>query len=219
MAERAGRGLCLCPDAIGRYARRRFSFRPVRLVVPYAPGGSADVLAKQLAIRLSPRLGQPVILDHKPGAGGAVGTQAVINAEPDGHTVLLHTGSVVIDPLLRNKPSYDVRKDLAPVALVTTAGLTIAVNPDLPVKNVTELVTYAAQNPGKLNFSSPGTGSSIHLSTEAFDAAAGIQMTHVPYKGGAPAMNALIANEVQVYFGPTVTVKPQALGGRSAPSP
>lgn len=191
--------------------------KPIRLIVPFASGGSVEAFARQISVKLSLRLGQPIIIEPKPGAGGAIGTEFVMRAEPDGYTFLLHSGSIITDPLMRKKPTYDVRKDLTPVIMAATAGLAVASSNAMPFTSMAGLIDYARQNPGKLNYGTPGIGSSVHLLTEMFNSLAGVKIVHVPYKGGGPAMTALMANEVQVLFTPLVTAKPQALTGRIRP--
>jgi len=191
-----------------------FPSKAVRLISPYAPGGSVEVFARQIATRLAPRLGQPVIVETKPGAGGSIGTEFVIRSEADGHTLLFHSGAIVTDAVLKKSTKYDVRTDLEPVIMTANSALAIVVPPNSPVTTLPAFIDYAKKNPGKLNYASPGPGSSVHLSTELFKAMAGVDLTHVPYKGGSPAITAVMAGEVEVLFSPIVTAKPLAVGGR-----
>jgi tripartite-type tricarboxylate transporter receptor subunit TctC len=191
-----------------------FPSRPIRIVVPYAAGGTSDIVARRIGQRLSERIGQPVIIDNRGGAGGSIGTEVVTRAEPDGHTILFHSGAVAVDPVSGKKLSYDVQRDLEPITLAVVGPFALLVNLDLPVRSVADLVAYARANPGKLNFGTPGVGTSIHLTSELFKAMAGVDVVHVPYKGASLALTALAANEVQFVFDPLTTAKTLAQGGR-----
>jgi tripartite-type tricarboxylate transporter receptor subunit TctC len=173
---------------------------PIKLVVPYPPGGSTDPVARLLAADVAQRLGQPVVVDNKAGAAGSIGTEFVVRSAPDGYTILLHTSVISTEPSAKKNLPYDVRRDLVPITLAVTGPYLLVVHPSLPARNVGELIAYAKANPGKLNFGSAGTGSSGHLIGEMFKAAAGIDMVHVPFKGGGPSITALAANEVQLLF-------------------
>lgn len=177
-----------------------FPDKPIRLIVPYPPGGSTDPAARLLAADVGPRLGQTVIVDNKPGAAGAIGTEAVAHAPADGYTLLFHTSVIATDPTLKKNAPYDIKRDLAPVTLAVTGPYLMVVNPSLPITNVSELIAYAKAHPGKLNFGSAGQGSSGHLIGELFKKAAGIDMVHVAYKGGGPSITGLVGNEVQLVF-------------------
>ena len=175
--------------------------KPVRLVVPFPAGGTTDILARAVAQRLSEAWGQQVIVDNRPGAGGNIGSDLVAKAKPDGYTLLMGTvGTHAINPSLYRNMPYDHVKDFAPVILVAGVPNVLVVNPSLPVHSVPELIAYAKANPGKLNFASSGNGTSIHLSGELFKAMTGVEMTHVPYKGSAPALTDLIGGQVQLMF-------------------
>jgi tripartite-type tricarboxylate transporter receptor subunit TctC len=174
--------------------------RPIKLVVPYPPGGSTDPVARLLAADLQGRLGQPFVVENKPGAAGAIGTEAVAKAPPDGYTILLHTSVIATDPTLKKNVPYDVKRDLAPITLAVTGPYLVVVNPALPVKSIGELIAYAKANPGKLNYGSAGQGSSGHLIGELFKKAAGVDMVHVPYKGGGPSIAGLLGGEIQLLF-------------------
>jgi len=175
--------------------------KPVRLVVPFPAGGTTDILARAVAQRLSEAWGRQVIVDNRPGAGGNIGSDLVAKAAPDGYTLLMGTvGTHAINPSLYKNMPYDHVKDFAPVILVAGVPNVLVVNPSLPVHSVTELIAYAKANPGKLNFASSGNGTSIHLSGELFKAMTGVEMTHVPYKGSAPALTDLIGGQVQLMF-------------------
>ena len=182
-------------------AQAAYPSKPVRLVVPFPAGGTTDILARAAAQKLSEAWGQQVIVDNRPGAAGNIGAELVARAAPDGYTLLMGTvGTHAINPSLYAKMPYDHVKDFVPVILVAGVPNVLVVNPDLPVKTVPELIAYAKSNPGKLNFASSGSGTSIHLSGELFKSLTGVQMTHVPYKGSAPALTDLMGGQVQLMF-------------------
>jgi tripartite-type tricarboxylate transporter receptor subunit TctC len=182
-------------------AQATYPNKPVRLVVPFPAGGTTDLLARAAAQKLSEAWGQQVIVDNRPGAAGNIGAELVSKAAPDGYTLLMGTvGTHAINPSLYAKMPYDHVKDFAPVILVAGVPNVLVVNPGLPVNSVTELIAYAKANPGKLNFASSGSGTSIHLSGELFKTMTGVQMTHVPYKGSAPALTDLMGGQVQLMF-------------------
>ncbi len=175
--------------------------RPIRLVVPFPPGGTTDILARAVAQKLTEAWHQQVIVDNRPGAGGNIGSDLVAKAPPDGYTLEMGTvGTHAINPSLYARMPYDAQKDFTPVILVAGVPNVLEVNPSLPVHTVQELIAYAKANPGKLNFASSGNGTSIHLSGELFKAMTGVQMTHVPYKGSAPALADLAGGQVQLMF-------------------
>lgn len=188
------------PSAWAQSDTARYPDRPIKLIVPYPPGGSADPAARLVAGDIGPRLGQTVVVENKAGAAGAIGTEAVVRAAPDGYTLLLHTSVISTDPHLKPNAPYDVQRDLVPVSLVVKGPYLLVVNPTLPARNVAELIAYAKAHPGKLSFGSAGLGSSGHLIGELFKQAAGIDMIHVPYKGGGPSIIGLAGNEVQLVF-------------------
>lgn len=188
------------PKVHAQSADSAFPVRPIRLIVPYPPGGSTDPAARLIASEIGPRLGQSVVVENRAGAAGAIGTEAAARAAPDGYTLLLHTSVISTDPTLKKNAPYDVKRDLAPVTLAVTGPYLLVVNPGLPVRTVGELIAYAKANPGKLSFGSAGQGSSGHLIGELFKKAAGIEMVHVPYKGGGPSIVGLVGNEVQLVF-------------------
>jgi tripartite-type tricarboxylate transporter receptor subunit TctC len=193
-------GIALAFASALALAQGSYPDRPIKLVVPYPPGGSTDPVARLLASDVGPRLGGTMIVESKPGAAGSIGTEAVVRSAPDGYTLLLHTSVIATDPSFKKNPPYDVRADLAPITLAVTGPYLVVVHPSLPVKNVAELIAYAKANPGRINFGSAGQGSSGHLIGEMFKIAAGIDMVHVPYKGGGPSIAGLAANEVQLLF-------------------
>lgn len=187
---------------------------PLKIVVPYAPGGSADIVARGVAKWLSDRTGRPLVIENRDGAGASVGTHAVVNSQPDGNTLLMHTGTLAVEAAAGKKTSYDARKDLAPLCMVAQGAFTLLVNPKLPVNNVEELIAYCKANPGKLNYASSGVGTSVHLSMELFKSMAGLDIAHIPYRGGAPSLNAVVAGEAEIMMNPIVTAKPFAQVGR-----
>src|SRR5690349_4773387 len=182
-------------------AQAAYPDRPITLIVPYAPGGGNDVVARAVSDPMSKTLGQPIVIENHGGAGGSVGTRQVAKAAPDGYTLGLGgTGTLAVDPTLYPNVGYDPRKDFAPVGLIATTPLIVLVNPSVPVHNIQELIALAKAQPGKLNYASAGTGSGIHLGTVLFAEAAGIEITHVAYKGSGPALTDLLGGHVQMYF-------------------
>ncbi|MFA7670079.1 MAG: tripartite tricarboxylate transporter substrate binding protein [Burkholderiaceae bacterium] len=178
-----------------------FPSKPIHLVVPYAPGGTVDILARVLAEAATPILGQSVIVENRPGAGGTVAGSYVARADPDGHILFVTDLSpLVISRVLYKNLTFDPVRDFVPVTMGTVSTLAVAVNPKVPVNSVQELIDLAKSQPGKINFSSTGTGSIVHAATELFKQQADVDMVHVPYKGGAPAVTAVMAGEVQVGF-------------------
>ena len=176
--------------------------KPVRWIVPSTPGDGSDLMARMLSERVGRALGQPVVIDNKPGAGGVLGSEQAARAPADGYTMIVgNAGSHGINAAIYGKLPYDVVKDFAPVALICTAPNVMVVSPAIKAKNVAEFIAYAKANPGKLNYASGGIGSSAHLSAELFKSLTGVEMTHVPYKGSAPAVTALLGDEVNVMIG------------------
>jgi tripartite-type tricarboxylate transporter receptor subunit TctC len=172
--------------------------KSVRMVVPFAAGaGSNDIMARLVAQKLSDALGQQFVVDNRPGASGIIGTDIVAKAPPDGYTVLMMSLTFTVNPSLFSKLPYDTVRDLIPVTMVASAPLMLVVHPSVPAKSVTEFIAYAKANPGKLNFGSGGPGTTPHLAGEMIKTMAGIQVTHIPYKGGAPALTDLVAGQIQ----------------------
>ena len=181
-------------------AHAAFPDRPVRLVVGFAPGGS-DISARMVAQKLSELWGQPVVVDNRPGAAGNIGADFVAKAAPDGYTILLLVNSYTINTTVYRNLSWDLLRDFAPIGRYATSPMVVVVNDKIPVKTFAEFVAYAKANRGKVNYGSAGTGTAPHLAGELFALRSGIDMTHVPYKGSAPSVVALVADEVQVSFG------------------
>jgi len=174
--------------------------RAVRLIIGYPPGGSADLTARLVGQWLSERLGQPVVVESRPGAGTNIATEAVVHAPPDGYTLLLVAPANAINATLYEKLNHDFIRDIAPVAGLIRFPNVMEVNPSVPAKTVPEFIAYAKANPGKINMASSGNGSTIHVSGELFKMMAGIDMVHVPYRGGAPALTDMLGGQVQVMF-------------------
>jgi tripartite-type tricarboxylate transporter receptor subunit TctC len=175
--------------------------KPIRIVVGFAPGGPADVMARLVGQRMSMILGQSIIVDNRPGAGGTIGARAVAESDPDGYTLLLgNTSTLVISPLIYRQVNYDPVKGFAPVALLGTTSNVLIVNPALPAKAVQELIALTRTSPGKLNYSSAGIGTPPHLIGEMFKQRLGLDIVHVPYKGGGPSVQAVVAGETQFSF-------------------
>jgi tripartite-type tricarboxylate transporter receptor subunit TctC len=172
----------------------------VRWVVPYTAGGATDVLSRLICQFLSDRLGQPFIVENKPGAGSNIGTQAVINSPPDGYTLLLTSTANAINASFDPSLPYDFARDITPVAGVARIPLVLVVNNDLPVRTVADFIAYAKANPGKLSIASSGIGTSLHLSGELFKSMAGVQFTHVPYRGSSPGLTDVMAGQIQGMF-------------------
>lgn len=200
--------------AAGSATAQSYPDKPIHFVVPFAAGGTTSILARALADRLGPVIGQPVVVDNRPGAGGNIGAQLVAEAAPDGYTMLMGPIGLAINPALYPKLSYDPLKDLAPVTLYGGVPNLLVVNPQVPAQTVAELIDYARAHPGKLTFASNGQGTSSHLAAEMLKSAAKLDIVHVPYKGGAPAMQDLIGGQVNMLFDQMPAVMPQVTSGR-----
>jgi tripartite-type tricarboxylate transporter receptor subunit TctC len=187
--------------------------KPIRLIAPFPPGGGTDILSRIIAVPVSESLGQTVVVDNRPGAGGAIGAEITVRAEPDGHTLILVSSSYCATSAFRKLP-YDPVKDIQPIILIGTTGLLMTVHPSVPAKSVKELIAHATANPGKLNYASVGIGSVTHLSYELLNQMARIRLVHVPYKGGGPALNAVVAGEVQLTAISMVPTIPHLRAGR-----
>ena len=183
------------------HAQQDYPNRPITLVVPYAAGGGNDVMARTVAEKMSKTLGQNIVVENRAGAGGSIATRQVARATPDGYTLVLGgTGTLAVNPTLYDNVGYDPRKDFAPVGLIGTGQLIVVINPNVPAKTIPELIALAKKEPGKLSYASAGVGSGIHLGAVLFEMMADIQLTHVPYRGTAPALTDLIGGHVQMYF-------------------
>jgi tripartite-type tricarboxylate transporter receptor subunit TctC len=188
--------------------------RPLRIVVPQGAGGSTDLTARIVGQRLADVFGQPVIVDNRPGAGSIHGTDVVVKASPDGHTLLVVGSSVSLNPLLHKKLPFDPHRDLAPVTRLTFFSNLLVAHPSVPAQSVKELIALAKAKPGQLSFASSGTATGPHLSAELFKHMTGTDMVHVPYKGAAPANNAVLAGEVQLVIASTVALLPHVRAGK-----
>ena len=199
-------------------AAATFPDHPVRIVVPFPAGGSNDVVARFLGMKLYEVWGQQVIIDNRPGAGGNIGAEMVARSAPDGYTLLLTApGPLAVNQSLYPHLPFDPMADFAPVALVASVQIVLAVNPEIKATNVRELIALAKNSPGKINFGSSGYGSTNHLAGELFKKLAGIDIVHVPYRGAAPAMNDLVSGQIPMLFDNMPAIHPQALAGAIRP--
>ncbi len=211
-----GIGLTLAFAAAPAGAAGDYPSRPVHLIVPFPPGGGADILARTVMPRIEKTLGQPIVIENKPGAGGNVGAEYVARAAPDGYTLLYGTnGTHAINATLYRNLRFDPAKDFVPVSRMTTIAAMLIVNPKFPPTTVEELIRYAKANPGKVNFASAGNGTTSHLAGELFKTMAGVDIVHVPYRGGALAVNDLMAGQVQMMIDVMPNALPLARDGRA----
>jgi tripartite-type tricarboxylate transporter receptor subunit TctC len=188
--------------------------RPITLVIPFAPGGSTSIVGRVIADKLAQLLGQGVVVDNRPGAGGTVGTKYVAKSEPDGYIILLgYTGTLAIGPSLYKDAGYDPRKDFAPIGMIGNAPSAVVVHPSFPVKSIAELIAYAKANPGKVNFGSAGVGSVNHITGEYFARSAGITLVHIPYKGTGPALTDLLGGHIPMALAPIPAVHANVSAG------
>ena len=193
--------ICISAFAsIGSVAALDYPTRPVRWIVGYPPGGATDIIARLIGQRLSERLGQQFVIENKPGAGNNIATEAAINAEPDGYTVLLINPANYINATLYTNLKFNLVRDIAPIAAFNRVPNVLTVNNDVPAKTVAEFIAYVKANPGKVNMASSGNGTSVHLSGEMFMMMTGAKMQHVPYRGAAPAITDMLGGQVQVIF-------------------
>jgi len=184
--------------AAGLAHAQDYPSKPIRMIVPYPPGGGTDVVARIVNEKLSLELGQSIVIDNKGGAGGSVGTEVASKAPPDGYTILLTLSSHTINPKLFPKLGYDVERDFIPISLAASIPQILVANPAVPANNMQELLAWMKANPGKVNYASVGVGSPAHIAGELLKLKSGVQMTHVPYKGGGPAMTDVIGGQVQL---------------------
>src|SRR5712672_28991 len=204
--------------AVSRFAwAQAYPSRPVRLIVPFPPGAGAEISARLIGQWLSERLGQPFIIDNRPGAGTNIGTEAVVLAPPDVHTLLLVNAANAINATLYDKLSFNFIRDIAPVDGIMRVPSVMVVHPSLPAKSVPELIAYAKANPGKLSMASGGIGSGSHVAGELFKMMAGVNMVHVPYRGVAPALTDLLGGQVQVMFTSTASTIEHIRSGKLRP--
>jgi tripartite-type tricarboxylate transporter receptor subunit TctC len=188
--------------------------RPVRIIVPTSPGGGTDIVTRVIAARVGEGLGQPVVVENRPGAGQVLGTELVARSAPDGYTQLMAASAIVLNQVLAKQPPYDILRDFIPVTLAASLPHVLTVHPSLPVKSVKDLIALARARPGQLNYSSAGAGTSLHMAMELFRSMAGLDIVHVPYKGAGPATADLLAGHVQLATPNTLTVVPHLRSGR-----
>ncbi len=192
--------------AVSRVARAQaYPSRPVRLIVPFGPAGATDITARLIGQWLSERLGQQFVIENRPGAGGNIGTEAVVRAAPDGYTLLYVTTANAVSATLYDKLNFNFIRDIAPVAPIVRFPYILVVNPSVPAKTLPEFIAYAKANPGKINMASPGIGSTPHVNGELFKVMTGTNMVHVPYRSAAAVMTDLLSGQVQLYFGTTAS--------------
>lgn len=203
-------GLCVAASALSQ----SYPNRPIRLILPYSPGGSYDAVARVLGQALSERLGQPVVIENRPGAASRIGTEVLVKSSPDGYAIGMFGNNLTIAPNVYRQVPYDIDRDLAPIGMVAIIAQMLVVHPSLPVKSASQLIALAKAKPGALHFASGGTGGMTHLSGELFKSMGGINLVHVPYKGSAPAMIDLITGQVQVMLLNLLNAIPQTKSGR-----
>ncbi len=189
-------------------ARAEFPDRGIQIIVPFAAGGATDLIARTIATNLSSRIGKPVTVENRSGGGTVIGTEAVVRSAPDGYTLLFHSGTLAIDRTFKKNLSYDVRKDLVPITKVAQGPFAVLVHKDVPATTLAELVDYIKKNPGKMNLGSSGIGTMGHLASEYLVSRAGIKVTHVPFRGAGPALQAIMGGQIQVFLDPPFTAQP-----------
>ena len=192
---------------------QNYPAKPVRIIVPFAPGGGSDFIGRFIAQRLTDSLGKQVIVENKPGAGGVLGIEQGVKSAPDGYTLVLIASSYTVNPAIY-KLSFDPVGDITPIIQLSQGPLLVVVRPSLPAKNLKELIALAKSKPGQINFASSGQGSVIHLATELFDTMAGVKMNHIPYKGTGPALTDTIGGQTDVFFSSTATAMPHVQAGK-----
>jgi tripartite-type tricarboxylate transporter receptor subunit TctC len=201
---------------IGTASAQDYPSKPIRWIVPFPPGGGADATARTISQKITENTGKTILVDYRPGAGGNIGTEFVARSAPDGYTILQTTNGHAIQPHLR-KLSWDAIKDFAPITVVASYPLLIAVHPSVPAQNLKELIAYAKANPGKLTYGSSGPGGPLHIGAEIFKRAAGVDILHVPYKGNAPMTLAVVSGEVSMVFDSMTGPLPQIRAGKLRP--
>ena len=197
----------------GVYAQQAYPTRPIRLIVPFPPGGGADIVARVMAQKVTESFGVPVVVDNRPGAAGMIGTEIAVRANPDGYTLILVEGGYAANAAVHKLP-YDPVNDVAPISLIGETGFVVTLHPSVSIKSIKELIAYDKANLGKLTYGTGGTGSSNHLVTEFFNQMAGTKMTHVPYKGIGLALNDLLGGQIQLIFGGFPPMIPQIKSNR-----
>ena len=212
MIRKAIAVLCLVA-ASGAWAQS-YPSRPVKIVVPYGVGGSADVYARYLGAKLSESMGQPVVVENRPGAGSIVGTDAVAKSDPDGYTLLMMSNTHTVNETLVAKKPFELMRDLAPITGVSYSDLLMVIHPSVPANNLKEFIAYAKANPGKLNYASSGNGTPYHMAGELFKAMAGVDIVHIPHKGSDQARAAVLGGQVQMMFDAVPTMAASAAAGK-----
>ena len=212
MIRKAIAVLCLVA-ASGAWAQS-YPSRPVKIVVPYGVGGSADLYARYLGAKLSESMGQPVVVENRPGAGSIVGTDAVAKSDPDGYTLLMMSNTHTVNETLVAKKPFELMRDLAPITGVSYSDLLMVIHPSVPANNLKEFIAYAKANPGKLNYASSGNGTPYHMAGELFKAMAGVDIVHIPHKGSDQARAAVLGGQVQMMFDAVPTMAANAAAGK-----
>jgi tripartite-type tricarboxylate transporter receptor subunit TctC len=197
----------------GAHAQQKYPVRPIRLIVPYAPGGGTDIVARVIAQKLTEAFGASVVVDNRPGASGSIGIETGVRANADGYTAIIVSASYATNAVLSKLP-YDAVNDVAPIALISETGFLVALHPSVPVKSIPDLIAYNKANPGKLNYGTSGAGGINHLATELFTQMTATKMTHLPYKGTSLAMNELLGGHIQITFGAIALMLPQVKANR-----
>ena len=203
-----------CAGVAGLAMAQTYPDKAVKIVVPYPPGGATDIAARLVAVKLSEQMGQPFLIENKPGGGGNPGAEFVARSAPDGYTLLVATTAHAINPSLFSKLNYQLLKDFSPISQLTSGPLVIVVNPALAANSVPELIALAKSKSGGLNYASSGNGQSTHLSAELFNAMAGVKMVHIPYKGSAPALTDVMGGQADLMFDTMLTAMPHVKGGK-----
>lgn len=206
--------LCVAPVVQAQTGVAGYPSKPIRILVPFAPGGGADLMARLVTVRMSDKLGQPFVVDNRPAASGIVGTELAARANPDGYTLLTSTSGHAAYPWIHKTLPFDIRKDFEYITQATLSPLVVVVHPSVPAKSMQDFISYARNNPGKLNYGSSGSGGPPHLAGEMLKSMAKIDLTHIIYKGVAPALTAALGNEVQLTFTNLFSGQPHIKGGR-----
>ena len=191
-----------------------YPLRPIRVIIPYPPGGSTDIIARTVNAKLSTHLGQPLVIDNRSGGGGNVGHEIAARAAPDGYTLLVAISAIVTNPAVNPRSTYDPLRDFTPLMLIARAPYRLVVYPGVPANTMQEFIAFAKSKPGALNYGSAGSGSAVHLAAELLLRQTGVRMTHVPYKGTGPAIIDLVAGQIQMVLGGTLSTAPQTKAGR-----
>jgi tripartite-type tricarboxylate transporter receptor subunit TctC len=206
--------LLAAPLAAAQSAAQSFPNKPIRFVVPFPPGGGNDILARALAPKMSEILGQQVVIDNRAGAGGNIGADFVAKSPPDGYTIVIASNQVTMNPWIYSKLPFDIAKDFSPIAQIASVPMLLAINPEVPAKDLKEFIALAKAKPGSLNYSTPGLGTPQHIAFEVFNFDAGVKVTHVPYKGTSPSIVDLIGGQVQATIGTMASLEQHVKSGK-----